>query len=85
MGERTPVAVRTPRHRGVWRWARPHEHRRCDVRKLTDVRLSANWMAACGEPGEDARPVCHRARRGCGTVHLARKSPKFPVGKDRYP
>ena len=25
-----------------------------DVRGLTDIRLSANWMAACGEPGEDA-------------------------------
>ena len=25
-----------------------------DVAALADVRLSANWMAACGEPGEDA-------------------------------
>ena len=25
-----------------------------DVASLRDVRLSANWMAACGEPGEDA-------------------------------
>ena len=25
-----------------------------DVRDSTDIRLSANWMAACGEPGEDA-------------------------------
>ena len=25
-----------------------------DVRRLGDVKLSANWMAACGEPGEDA-------------------------------
>jgi len=25
-----------------------------DIGALGDVRLSANWMAACGEPGEDA-------------------------------
>ena len=25
-----------------------------DIAALVDVRLSANWMAACGEPGEDA-------------------------------
>ena len=25
-----------------------------DIGALSNVKLSANWMAACGEPGEDA-------------------------------
>ncbi len=34
-----------------------------DIGALSDVRLSANWMAACGSDGEDAALYRGRARR----------------------
>ncbi len=51
-----------------------------DVRRLADVRLSANWMAACGHPGEDARlfdTVRAVAMDLCPALGIA-----VPVGKD---
>ena len=48
--------------------------------RLTDIRLSANWMAACGEPGEDARlydTVAAVGKHLCSELGLA-----IPVGKD---
>ncbi len=50
-----------------------------DISRLTDIRLSANWMAACGEPGEDAE--LYRTVRAvselCTTLGIT-----IPVGKD---
>ena len=51
-----------------------------DVRQLGDIRLSANWMAACGEPGEDAKlyeAVKAVGEELCPTLGIA-----IPVGKD---
>ena len=51
-----------------------------DVATLADVRLSANWMAACGEPGEDAalyQAVCTVGEELCPALGIA-----IPVGKD---
>ncbi len=51
-----------------------------DVRRLGDVKLSANWMAACGEPGEDADlfdTVCAIGEVLCPALGVA-----IPVGKD---
>jgi phosphoribosylformylglycinamidine synthase len=51
-----------------------------DVRNLTDIRLSANWMAACGEPGEDAD--LHATVRAVGLELCAKLGITIPVGKD---
>jgi phosphoribosylformylglycinamidine synthase len=51
-----------------------------DVRRIGDVRLSANWMAACGEPGEDADlfdTVRAIGEELCPALGIA-----IPVGKD---
>ncbi len=51
-----------------------------DVRHIGDVRLSANWMAACGQPGEDASlfdTVRAVGEELCPALGIA-----IPVGKD---
>ena len=46
---------------------------------LADVKLSCNWMAACGEPGEDARlfDAVRAASELCQALGIS-----VPVGKD---
>jgi phosphoribosylformylglycinamidine synthase len=51
-----------------------------DVRGLTDIRLSANWMAACGQPGEDA--ALYATVRAVGVDLCAKLGITIPVGKD---
>jgi phosphoribosylformylglycinamidine synthase len=51
-----------------------------DIERLTDVRLSANWMAACGEPGEDAD--LYATVRAVGMELCAELGITIPVGKD---
>jgi len=51
-----------------------------DVRRIGDIRLSANWMAACGERGEDASlfdTVRAVGEELCPALGIA-----IPVGKD---
>jgi phosphoribosylformylglycinamidine synthase len=51
-----------------------------DIGSLSNVRLSANWMAACGEPGEDAALYATVHAVGeelCPALGIA-----IPVGKD---
>lgn len=51
-----------------------------DIEKLSDVKLSANWMAAAGSPGEDANlydAVKAVAQELCPALNLT-----IPVGKD---
>jgi phosphoribosylformylglycinamidine synthase len=51
-----------------------------DVAKLSDIKLSANWMAAAGAPGEDARlfeTVQAVGMELCPALGIA-----IPVGKD---
>ncbi len=50
------------------------------VGSLSDVRLSANWMAAAGHPGEDAR--LWDAVRGVGLELCPALGIAIPVGKD---
>src|SRR4030095_7460315 len=47
--------------------------------QLADVKLSCNWMAACGEPGEDARlfDAVRAASELCQALGIS-----VPVGKD---
>jgi phosphoribosylformylglycinamidine synthase len=51
-----------------------------DVAGLADIRLSANWMAACGEPGEDA--ALYAAVRAVGEEFCPSLGIAIPVGKD---
>jgi phosphoribosylformylglycinamidine synthase len=51
-----------------------------DIGALRDVRLSANWMAACGEDGEDA--ALYAAVRAVGEELCPALGIAIPVGKD---
>jgi phosphoribosylformylglycinamidine synthase len=51
-----------------------------DIARLADIRLSANWMAACGEPGEDA--ALYAAVRAVGEDFCPALGIAIPVGKD---
>jgi phosphoribosylformylglycinamidine synthase len=81
MGERTPVAVLDAPASGRLAVAEAITNiLAADIGTLSQIRLSANWMAAAGEPGEDAALYA--------TVHAVAKElcPKLgiaiPVGKD---
>ncbi|HVZ75404.1 MAG TPA: phosphoribosylformylglycinamidine synthase [Polyangia bacterium] len=50
------------------------------VAKLSDVKLSANWMAPAGHPGEDAR--LYDAVRAVGVELCPALGIAIPVGKD---
>jgi phosphoribosylformylglycinamidine synthase len=81
MGERTPVAVIDAPASGRLAVGEAITNiLAADVPSLSRIRLSANWMAACGEPGEDAalyETVHAVAREFCPALGIA-----IPVGKD---
>src|ERR1700722_7467734 len=81
MGERTPVAVLNAPASGRLAVAEAITNiLAADILKLTDIRLSANWMAACGEPGEDAD--LYATVRAVGVELCASLGITIPVGKD---
>jgi phosphoribosylformylglycinamidine synthase len=51
-----------------------------DVASLEDVKLSANWMAACGSPGEDAK--LYDSVKAIGMELCPALGISIPVGKD---
>jgi phosphoribosylformylglycinamidine synthase len=81
MGERTPVAVLDAPASGRLAVAEAITNiLAADVAALADIRLSANWMAACGEAGEDAALYATVEAIGeqlCPALGIA-----IPVGKD---
>ena len=81
MGERTPVAVLDAPASGRLAVAESLTNiLAADIGSLSNVRLSANWMAACGEPGEDAAlyaTVYAVGEEMCPALGIA-----IPVGKD---
>jgi phosphoribosylformylglycinamidine synthase len=80
MGERAPVALLDAPASGRMAVAEAFTNiLAADVRRLTDVRLSANWMAACGEPGEDADlyATVRAVSELCTSLGIT-----IPVGKD---
>jgi len=81
VGERSPVAVLDAPASGRLAVGEAITNMlAADVGALSQVRLSANWMAACGEPGEDAAlyaTVRAVAKELCPALGLA-----IPVGKD---
>lgn len=81
MGERSPVAVLDPPASGRLAVAEAITNLlAAGVDDLGQIRLSANWMAACGEPGEDAALYATVQAVGqelCPALRIA-----IPVGKD---
>ncbi|MFQ5488526.1 MAG: phosphoribosylformylglycinamidine synthase, partial [Gammaproteobacteria bacterium] len=81
MGERTPVALLDAPASGRMAIGEALTNiAAAPIARLEDVRLSANWMAAAGEPGEDAAlydTVHAVAMALCPALGLA-----IPVGKD---
>ena len=81
MGERTPVAVLDAPASGRLAVAEAITNiLAADIGSLSNIRLSANWMAACGEVGEDAalyETVRAVGRELCPALGIA-----IPVGKD---
>ncbi len=81
LGERTPVAVLDAPASGRLAVAEAITNvLAADIGGLDQVRLSANWMAACGEPGEDAE--LYATVRAVGVELCARLGLTIPVGKD---
>jgi phosphoribosylformylglycinamidine synthase len=81
MGERTPVAVLNAPASGRLAVGEAITNiLAADIQNLTDIRLSANWMAACGEPGEDAE--LYATVRAVGVELCASLGITIPVGKD---
>jgi phosphoribosylformylglycinamidine synthase len=80
IGERAPVAVLDAPASGRLAVAEAITNMMAaDIRRLEDIRLSANWMAACGEPGEDVElyATVRAVSELCGALRIT-----IPVGKD---
>jgi phosphoribosylformylglycinamidine synthase len=80
MGERAPAAVLDAPASGRLAVAEAITNvMAADIRRLEDIRLSANWMAACGEPGEDAElyATVRAVSELCTALRIT-----IPVGKD---
>ncbi|MCL2075690.1 MAG: phosphoribosylformylglycinamidine synthase [Betaproteobacteria bacterium] len=80
MGERSPLAVLNAPASGRMAVSEALTNlAAADVSSLSKVKLSANWMAACGSPGEDARlfDTVTAVSELCRALGVA-----IPVGKD---
>ena len=80
MGERTPLAALDAPASGRMAVAEAITNLLAAPIELSRVKLSANWMAACGEPGEDAalyETVKAVALELCPALGVS-----IPVGKD---
>src|SRR5262249_38598436 len=81
MGERTPVAVLNAPASGRLAVGEALTNiLAADIDSLSQIRLSANWMAACGEPGEDA--ALYEAVHAVGKELCPALGIAIPVGKD---
>jgi phosphoribosylformylglycinamidine synthase len=81
MGERTPVAVLDAAAAARLAVAEAVTNiAAAPIGALGQVRLSANWMAAAGHPGEDAR--LHAAVKAVGAELCPALGIAVPVGKD---
>ncbi|QWD78801.1 phosphoribosylformylglycinamidine synthase [Polynucleobacter sp. MWH-Svant-W18] len=81
MGERTPVAViDAPAAARMAVGEAITNILAADIRRLEDVKLSANWMAACGAPGEDAK--LYDSVKTVGMELCPALGISIPVGKD---
>jgi phosphoribosylformylglycinamidine synthase len=80
MGERTPIAAIDAPASGRMAVAEAITNLLAAPIALSRVKLSANWMAACGEPGEDA--ALYDTVRAIGMALCPELGVSIPVGKD---
>jgi phosphoribosylformylglycinamidine synthase len=80
MGERTPLASVNAPASGRMAVAEAITNLLAAPIELSKVKLSANWMAACGEPGEDA--ALYDTVRAVGMELCPALGVSIPVGKD---
>ncbi len=80
MGERTPLAAIDAPASGRMAVAEAITNLLAAPIELPRVKLSANWMAACGEPGEDA--ALYDTVRAVGLELCPALGISIPVGKD---
>ena len=80
MGERTPLAATNAPASGRMAVAEAITNLLAAPIELPRVKLSANWMAACGEPGEDAD--LYATVKAVGMELCPALDISIPVGKD---
>lgn len=80
MGERTPLAALNAPASGRMAIAEAITNLLAAPIELNRVKLSANWMAACGEPGEDA--ALYDTVHAVGMELCPALGISIPVGKD---
>ncbi|MCY7369331.1 MAG: phosphoribosylformylglycinamidine synthase, partial [Polaromonas sp.] len=80
LGERTPLAVNNAAASGRMAVGEAITNLLAAPIELARVKLSANWMAACGEPGQDA--ALYETVRAVGMELCPALGISIPVGKD---
>ena len=80
MGERTPLAALDAPASGRMAVAEAITNLLAAPFELSRVKLSCNWMAACGEPGEDA--ALYETVKAVGMELCPALGVSVPVGKD---
>jgi len=81
MGEKTPSALINAPASGRMAVAEAITNIACArIAKISDIRLSANWMAAAGFPGEDAK--LYETVKAVGMELCPELGITIPVGKD---
>jgi phosphoribosylformylglycinamidine synthase len=81
MGERTPVALfNAPAAAKMAVGEAITNILAADIASIEDIKLSANWMAACGQPGEDAK--LYESVKAVGMELCPELGISIPVGKD---
>ncbi|MGV6809919.1 MAG: phosphoribosylformylglycinamidine synthase [bacterium] len=81
MGERTPIALIKPAASGRMAIGEAITNlAAASVKQISDIRLSANWMAAAGHAGEDA--ALFDTVKAVGEQLCPRLGVAIPVGKD---
>jgi phosphoribosylformylglycinamidine synthase len=80
LGERTPLATVNAPASGRMAVAEAITNLLAAPMALDRVKLSANWMAACGEPGEDA--ALYATVKAVGLELCPALGISIPVGKD---
>jgi phosphoribosylformylglycinamidine synthase len=80
MGERTPLAALDAPASGRMAVAEAITNLLAAPIELERVKLSCNWMAACGEPGEDA--ALYETVQAVGMALCPALGISVPVGKD---
>ena len=81
MGERTPLAVLNAPASGRMAIGETVTNlAAAPIADISDIKLSANWMAACGQPGQDA--ALYDTVKAVGMELCPALGLSIPVGKD---